>query len=489
MTAAKRATTGIGSALVLSIRPEHAARIFEGSKHYELRKIVPDLKFDRVFLYETGGKGIVGCFDVVEVLHLPVQKLWDVVGTAATTYERFSAYFQNSRTGFAIRIRNPLKFVTPVGAKELNGDFARLVPPQSFIVIDPGQPLYTVLEAARTGTLHAAPPVVTLAQIKKNQHDLFRKLVLKHISPHYADIDASFADRTLDVHQRGFDPAGFFTTKKEVLSIYSGKKCIGFTTLTYKSGGCVKSGPTVLFRDFRRKGYGLGTRKAIERHVVDQGVRKLYCTCPENAAATIKYLLSSGMRIEAHLERHYATTHNELVFGKLLVAEETGSFAVKEPSRRIAKVSEPEHFERRQLVSDFVEMFRATWRPVSRKIAADIIAQATHNETQLSKKPKRLTCLKRGEECVGAIALLPKRGGAVKGVLVRNTTDSSSLADLVNSATRIASGLGGRKLYFLHPVSDWFVIPVLRYLGFRAEGLIRAPYKPGQDVVVMAKFL
>ena len=106
-------------AILLSIRPEHAERIFQGAKHYELRKVLPTFSFRRVFLYETGGHGVVGCFDVGAIIKKDIDELWDIVGNAATTRERFYEYFKKIKSGYAVEIRNPLRFPVPA-AKALN---------------------------------------------------------------------------------------------------------------------------------------------------------------------------------------------------------------------------------------------------------------------------------------------------------------------------------------------------------------------------------
>ena len=477
--------------LLLSIRQEHALRIFERSKRYELRKVLPKEKFKRVYLYETGGAGVVGCFDVGSVIKKPVSELWEAVGPAATTQERFSTYFANAKEGYAIEIRNPLRFNAPVSARQLNGDFTRLVPPQSFLVLEPGQPLYTVLEAERSATLQSSLPEVTLQAIAQEQHEAYRKLVYRHISPHYEGIDSSFAEANLEIHEKGFDSAGFFTTRKEVLSIYNDRKrCIGFTTLTFKSGGCVKTGPTILFKVFRGRGLGAATRRAIEERVAKDSCRKIYCTCPDNNETTMRYLFTSGMRIEAHLERHYATGHDELVFGKLLVEDKSRRIPTPCLKRKLGRIVLPAAFKKKQLVGDFIRMFRDTWSPVSKGVARAIVEQCLDPANPShDKKPKRLVCLKSGVSCIGAVALLPKRGGAVKGVLFRSTSHRPSVKKLLQSAMDKAAELNGRKLYFLHPVLDSSAILLMRKLGFHAEGLLRAPYRPGQDVIVMSKFL
>ena len=60
---------------------------------------------------------------------------------------------------------------------------------------------------------------------------------------------------------------------------------------------------------------------------------------------------------------------------------------------------------------------------------------------------------------------------------------------MLDGALEMVSHLGGRKLYFLHPIVDAETILLLKSHGFQAEGLLLAPYVPGQDVAVMSKFV
>ena len=418
--------------------------------------------------------------------------MWETVGNEATTQERFREYFKSSKSGYAIEVKNPIRFREPILPEALNGKLGRLVPPQSFIILEPTDSLYAILERERTRALRENPPTVTLRRISADNRDTYRKEVMRYVSPHYEDIDESFAASALKIHDLGCDPTGFFTTSKEVLEIIDRRnRRIGFTTLTYKSGGCVKTGPTILRKTFRGKGFGIATRRAIEEYIRTSNARKVYCTCPETAEQVTRYLLASGMRIEAHLERHYATTHNELVFGKLLVADEPLPFHMKPPASNVpGRICDPASLEREILIADFAKLFRSTWSKVTTSFAKAIVDQALNDRaTDQSVKPKRLVCIWHSNHCIAAVALLPKRGGAVKGVLLRGTRHESSLKDLIAASSSVASDLGGRKLYFLHPVLDSIVVAILRSTGFQAEGLLRASYKAGQDAVVMSRFL
>lgn len=475
-------------ALLLSIRPEHAERIFQRSKRYELRKVLPRFQFGRVYLYETGGRGIIGCFDVGAIIKRKIDSLWKITGNAATTRERFYNYFGSLLQGYAIEIRNPVRFAESL-IRPLNAAVAAISPPQSFRIIDPRETLYSDLEYRRALSLPNHSRTVSLRRIAAHNREAYKRLVYAHISRNYEDIDESFAKSNLKVHDLGRDPVGFFTARKEVLEIRSDHRLVGFTTLTYKSGGCVKTGPTILLKKFQRRGYGLATRKAIEERIFP-GARKIYCTCPDREKDVINYLLASGMRIEGHLERHYAATHNELIFGKLLVADETLPSYERSALTSVPGVlCDPHSFERRTLVGDFASLFGSTWSPVSRNFAQAIIKQAVKPEDEQVAKPKRLVCLENCGRCIAAIVLLAKRGGAIKGVFLRGTSHLPSLRLLLDEACYLSSDLGRKKIYFLHPLTDSSVLGLLRSAGFQSEGLIRAPYRPGQDAAVMSRFL
>lgn len=479
--------------LLLSIQPQHAERIFNGSKHYELRKALPNASIRRVYLYVTGNRGVVGCFDAGAVVRQPIDKLWASVGTAATTYDRFRQYFAKSKEGFAIEIRNPVEFEHPIPLDRIRVDYPTLTAPMSYVTLQAGHSALGLLENARREALRRLPPPVLLRPIAALERQTYRALVQKHIGANYDQIDASFANRTLEVHDIGHDPAGFFTARKEVLAVESAGRCLGFTTLTFKSGYSVKTGPTILLPEYQNKGFGQAIRRAVEERARRAGARKIYCTAADTAFDTVRYLLASGMRVEAHLRRHYSLAHDELVFGKFLEADEYRQLNIPRLPRRRATPSPPSAFRRRDLARLFRRMFSSTWYPVTMAYAETIVRSTlgagAADVRDHAQKPKRMVCLRSGDECVGAVVLLPKRGGAVKALLLRSTNHESSLAQLIATANECASTLEQRKIYYLHPVDDTLILKLLRKDGFAFEGLLRAPYVRGQDVVVASKFL
>src|SRR5690606_163350 len=59
--------------LLLAIKAPFADRILAGAKKFELRKRLPKQPYDRVYLYVSGGGGVVGAFDVMSSFTLPLD--------------------------------------------------------------------------------------------------------------------------------------------------------------------------------------------------------------------------------------------------------------------------------------------------------------------------------------------------------------------------------------------------------------------------------
>jgi predicted transcriptional regulator len=278
--------------LILSIHPIHAERIFNGQKLFEMRKSLPKQRFSRVFLYATGGGGIVGCFEAGAPIKAPINQLWEIVGDRGTPRERFFRYFAKSKMGFGIPVHNPVRFRKIICPPALKRLLPRFRAPMSYLFIRPGLALFRTLEQKRKK--ESQPFEITLVELRKRDRKLFINLVTSEIAPKYEDITEHFARAILRSHHIGFDPNGIFTTKKRVFSILDQKqRLVGFTTLTYKIGGCAKTGPTVILSRFRGKGFGLATRRELMKLARTERIRKLYCTCPDNDA-TVQWQFDRG---------------------------------------------------------------------------------------------------------------------------------------------------------------------------------------------------
>lgn len=117
--------------VVLSIKPEFAFKIFEGTKKYEFRKsIFKNEQVKSVVVYASSPvQQVIGEFEIDEVLNYDIDTLWKMTEEFSGISEDFYyKYFEDKTKGFAIKIKNTKKYLEPKCLKE---DF-KLLPPQSF---------------------------------------------------------------------------------------------------------------------------------------------------------------------------------------------------------------------------------------------------------------------------------------------------------------------------------------------------------------------
>lgn len=120
--------------VVLSIKPEFANKIFDGSKRYEFRRTIfknPDVKTVVVYASSPVQK-VIGEFEIETILNSEPKELWKSTKEySGISKEFFFSYFQDKPEGFAIKIKKAKKYKKP---KCLKADF-KLLPPQSFVYL------------------------------------------------------------------------------------------------------------------------------------------------------------------------------------------------------------------------------------------------------------------------------------------------------------------------------------------------------------------
>ena len=121
--------------VLLSIKPEFAESILDGTKGFEFRKaIFKRSGIEKVVIYATMPVGkVIGEFDIDSVLVMEPQQLWHETSDAAgITQHFFDAYFMGRSKGFAIKVKNPRRYKTPYDLKNIvsNG-----VAPQSYLYL------------------------------------------------------------------------------------------------------------------------------------------------------------------------------------------------------------------------------------------------------------------------------------------------------------------------------------------------------------------
>jgi len=117
--------------VILSIKPEFAYKIFDGSKRYEFRKaIFKNTKVRSVIVYASSPvQQVIGEFEIDEILNHDIDKLWNLTHKHSGISEDFYyEYFADKEQGFAIKIKKTKRYKKP---KCLRQDY-NIVPPQSF---------------------------------------------------------------------------------------------------------------------------------------------------------------------------------------------------------------------------------------------------------------------------------------------------------------------------------------------------------------------
>lgn len=117
--------------VLLSIKPEFAEKIFNGSKRFEFRRMLfKNREVSKVVVYASAPiSKVIGEFEVDGIIQKGLDDLWEETKDfSGITKDYFDKYFTGKEKGFAISVRNPSRYTEPINLKEEFG----MVPPQSF---------------------------------------------------------------------------------------------------------------------------------------------------------------------------------------------------------------------------------------------------------------------------------------------------------------------------------------------------------------------
>jgi predicted transcriptional regulator len=120
--------------VLLSIKPEFANKIFEGTKKYEFRRsIFKHPNITTVLVYSSSPvQKVIGEFEIERILVSDPESLWEQTHLLSGISENhFFTYFANKNCGYAIKIKKARKYRKPLCIRE---DF-NAFPPQSFIYV------------------------------------------------------------------------------------------------------------------------------------------------------------------------------------------------------------------------------------------------------------------------------------------------------------------------------------------------------------------
>lgn len=123
--------------VLLSIKPQFAKLIFEGTKKFEFRKaIFKNSKIKTVIVYASSPmQRVIGEFEIDRIINEQLSDLWEQTKQdAGIDEDYFYKYFSQKTEGYAIKIKEPKKYVTPLRLRE----HFNVAPPQSFLYLKAG---------------------------------------------------------------------------------------------------------------------------------------------------------------------------------------------------------------------------------------------------------------------------------------------------------------------------------------------------------------
>ena len=121
--------------VLLSIKPEFAKLIFDGTKKFEFRKtIFKNSNIKTIIVYASSPmQKVIGEFEIEFILSDKLDNLWNETKRyAGINEDYFYQYFAEKERGFAIKIKNTKKYERALCLKK---DF-NLTPPQSFLYLN-----------------------------------------------------------------------------------------------------------------------------------------------------------------------------------------------------------------------------------------------------------------------------------------------------------------------------------------------------------------
>ena len=139
------------SNFLISIHPEHSARIFNGQKTAELRnRAVHIPNNSRLWIYETRPTmGIVGYATVETVVRSRPPEIWKNHGSKlAISKTLFIDYVQNRDIASAIILSDVTPLQAPIGLKRLKKKEPLFHPPQFYYGLGGKPGLWKILSGA-----------------------------------------------------------------------------------------------------------------------------------------------------------------------------------------------------------------------------------------------------------------------------------------------------------------------------------------------------
>lgn len=120
--------------VILSIKPEYADKIFNGSKKFEFRRsIFKNKEVTKIIVYASSPVSkIIGEFQIEKILHEDLKSLWNLTKDFSGISEKYYYdYFIGKENGYALEVKKVKLYKEVLCIKETFG----INPPQSFAYV------------------------------------------------------------------------------------------------------------------------------------------------------------------------------------------------------------------------------------------------------------------------------------------------------------------------------------------------------------------
>lgn len=120
--------------VILSIKPEFANKIFNGTKKFEYRRqLFKKKNIKSIIVYASAPVSkVIGEFEIEEILYQDLDTLWNITSNySGISEDYYLKYFLGKKNGYAIKVKNPKKYNDQLCIQSIFG----LSPPQSFVYL------------------------------------------------------------------------------------------------------------------------------------------------------------------------------------------------------------------------------------------------------------------------------------------------------------------------------------------------------------------
>lgn len=117
--------------VLLSIKPEFAEKIFDGSKRFEFRRnVFKNQNVNTIVVYASSPVSkVIGEFEIERIIQKELDELWqETKDYSGISKEFYDQYFMGKDEGFAIKVKRTIRYKKARNLKEEYG----MTPPQSF---------------------------------------------------------------------------------------------------------------------------------------------------------------------------------------------------------------------------------------------------------------------------------------------------------------------------------------------------------------------